>query len=86
MQASHTVIWKGEPNAIVHLSLSNSSPIPFWLNNHIYQHCHSLYCSEYAAANIGTPGETVSFGNAADQNQNGGKRVARRSGRAACAG
>lgn len=28
MQTSHTVIWKGEPNAIVHLSLSNSSPIP----------------------------------------------------------
>lgn len=31
MQTSHTVIWKGEPNAIVHLSLSNSSPIPLSL-------------------------------------------------------
>lgn len=30
MQTSHTVIWKGEPNAIVHLSLSNSSPIPLF--------------------------------------------------------
>ncbi len=30
MQTSHTVMWEGEPNAIVHLSLSNSSPIPLY--------------------------------------------------------
>jgi hypothetical protein len=30
MQTSQTVIWIGKPNAIVHLSLSNSSPIPLF--------------------------------------------------------
>ncbi len=33
MQTSHIMIWKGKPNAIVHLSLSNSSPIPLFIVN-----------------------------------------------------